>query len=69
VLASDNVYFYLNLTQHLASATFSEADHAANIAQQKRMVGLAGSSDRIVPGHDNLQFEKFPSTGRIARIK
>src|SRR5271170_7981463 len=36
VLASDNAYFYLNLTSHLASATFSDADHAANIAQQSR---------------------------------
>ena len=40
VLASDNVYFYLNLSAHLASATFSDADHAANIAQQKRMIEL-----------------------------
>jgi glyoxylase-like metal-dependent hydrolase (beta-lactamase superfamily II) len=38
VLASDNVYFYLNLSQHLASATFSDADHPANIAQQARMI-------------------------------
>jgi glyoxylase-like metal-dependent hydrolase (beta-lactamase superfamily II) len=69
VLASDNVYFYLNLSAHLASATFSDADHAANIAQQKRMIELAGSPDRVVPGHDILQFQKFPSTGRVARVK
>ena len=37
VLASDNAYFYLNLSRRLASATFSDADHAANIAQQARM--------------------------------
>ncbi|HMG84916.1 MAG TPA: N-acyl homoserine lactonase family protein [Terracidiphilus sp.] len=69
VLASDNVYFYLNLSEHLASATFSDADHAANIAQQKRMIELAGSVDRVVPGHDILQFQKFPTEGRVAKIK
>jgi len=69
VLASDNAYFYLNLSAHLASATFSDADHAANIAQQARMIRLAGSPDRVVPGHDMLQFEKFPTQGRVATIK
>jgi glyoxylase-like metal-dependent hydrolase (beta-lactamase superfamily II) len=69
VLASDNVYFYLNLSAHLASATFSDTDHAANIAQQARMIELAGSPDRVVPGHDILQFQKFPTEGRVAKIK
>jgi glyoxylase-like metal-dependent hydrolase (beta-lactamase superfamily II) len=69
VLASDNVYFYRNLAEHKASATFSDADHAANIKAQERMIELAGSVDRIVPGHDALQFQKFPTDGRIAKIK
>ena len=69
VLSSDNVYLYYNLKNHLASDTFSDADHAANIAQQTRMIQLAGSVDRIVPGHDMLQFQKFPTTGRVATIK
>jgi glyoxylase-like metal-dependent hydrolase (beta-lactamase superfamily II) len=69
VLASDNVYFYRNLTEHKASATFSDADHAGNIKAQERMVELAGSVDRIVPGHDALQFQKFPTEGRVAKIK
>jgi glyoxylase-like metal-dependent hydrolase (beta-lactamase superfamily II) len=69
VLASDNAYFYLNLSDHLASATFSDADHAENIAQQTRMIELAGSPDRVVPGHDILQFQKFPTEGRVAKIK
>jgi glyoxylase-like metal-dependent hydrolase (beta-lactamase superfamily II) len=69
VLASDNCYLYLNLSTHLASATFSDADHVANIAQQARMIALAGSPDRVVPGHDMLQFQKFPTQGRIATIK
>jgi glyoxylase-like metal-dependent hydrolase (beta-lactamase superfamily II) len=69
VLASDNCYLYRNLSSHMASATFSEADHGANIAAQSRMIELAGSADRVVPGHDILQFQKFPSDGRVATIK
>jgi glyoxylase-like metal-dependent hydrolase (beta-lactamase superfamily II) len=69
VLASDNLYLYRNLAEHKASATFSDADHAANIRNQERMVQLAGSADRVVPGHDALQFQKFPTQGRIATIK
>jgi glyoxylase-like metal-dependent hydrolase (beta-lactamase superfamily II) len=69
VLASDNVYLYYNLEKHLASETFSDADHAANINQQARMIQLAGSVDRIVPGHDILQFKKFPTNGRVASIR
>jgi len=69
VLASDNCYFYRNLSMHLASATFTDADHAANIANQARMISLAGSVDRVVPGHDMEQFRKFPTVGRVATIK
>lgn len=69
VLASDNLYLYRNLAEHKASATFSDADHAGNIRNQDRMVQLAGSPDRVVPGHDGLQFQKFPTRGRVATIK
>ena len=69
VLASDNCYLYRNLAEHKASATFSEADQAGNIAQQSRMIELAGSQERVVPGHDPAQFLKFPSKGRVARIR
>jgi glyoxylase-like metal-dependent hydrolase (beta-lactamase superfamily II) len=69
VLASDNCYLYRNLSSHMAGATFSDADHPANIAAQSRMIELAGSADRVVPGHDALQFQKFPTDGRIAQIK
>jgi glyoxylase-like metal-dependent hydrolase (beta-lactamase superfamily II) len=69
VLASDNLYLYRNLVEHKATATFSDADHAANIRNQYRMVQLAGSPDRVVPGHDALQFQRFPTHGRVARIK
>ena len=70
VLASDNCYLYRNLAEHKASATFSDADHAANIRNQTRMIELAGgSADRVIPGHDALQFQKYPTDGRIAKIK
>jgi len=69
VLASDNCYLYRNLAEHKASATFSKADEPANIKNQERMIDLAGSVDRIVPGHDALQFRRFPTKGRVARIK
>jgi glyoxylase-like metal-dependent hydrolase (beta-lactamase superfamily II) len=69
VLASDNCYLYRNLAEHKASATFSDADQPANIRNQARMIELAGSVDRVVPGHDPRQFERFPTQGRIARIR
>jgi glyoxylase-like metal-dependent hydrolase (beta-lactamase superfamily II) len=69
VLASDNCYLYRNLAEHKASATFSEQDRAANIKNQERMIQLAGSPDRVIPGHDALQFQKFPTLGRVAKIK
>jgi hypothetical protein len=33
------------------------------------MVGLAGAAPRVVPGHDPLLFERFPTKGRVAKIK
>jgi glyoxylase-like metal-dependent hydrolase (beta-lactamase superfamily II) len=69
VLASDNLYLYRNLAEHRASATFSDADRDANVRNQARMVELAGSADRVVPGHDAKQFEKYPTKGRVARIR
>jgi hypothetical protein len=69
VLASDNCYLYRNLEKHMASATFSEADHAANIKNQTRMIELAGAAERVVPGHDAVQFQKFPTEGRVAKIR
>jgi glyoxylase-like metal-dependent hydrolase (beta-lactamase superfamily II) len=69
VLASDNAYLYRNLQTHMASATFSDDYHAANIQNQQRMIEFAGSIDRVIPGHDALQFQKFPTQGRIATLK
>jgi len=69
VLASDNCYTYENLKSHRPGATFDPADQPGNVAAQKRMVELAGSEDRVVPGHDPEQLKKFPTTGRVATIK
>jgi glyoxylase-like metal-dependent hydrolase (beta-lactamase superfamily II) len=69
VLASDSVYLYRNLAEHKPSATFSAADYPANIKSQERMIQLAGSPDRVVPGHDALQFQRFATKGRVAKIK
>jgi glyoxylase-like metal-dependent hydrolase (beta-lactamase superfamily II) len=69
VLASDSVYLYRNLAEHKPSATFSEADYPANLLNQERMIKLAGSPDRVVPGHDALQFQKFTTHGRVAKLK
>jgi glyoxylase-like metal-dependent hydrolase (beta-lactamase superfamily II) len=69
VLASDNVYLYENLRSHRASATFHPSDQPANLAAQQRMMELAGSVDRIVPGHDPAIFTHFPSQGRVANVR
>jgi len=69
VLASDSCYLYRNLTEHKASDTFSKEDYPAIIKNQERMIELAGSPERVVPGHDALQFLRFPTQGRIARIR
>lgn len=69
VLASDNCYLYRNLETRAASATFTPEDRDANLRAQERMIVLAGRRDRVVPGHDALQFERYPASGRVARIR
>ena len=69
VLASDNCYLDRNLAEHVASATFDEADRPANLAAQARMIALAGAAARVIPGHDPAQFRRFPTEGRVARLR
>jgi glyoxylase-like metal-dependent hydrolase (beta-lactamase superfamily II) len=70
VLASDNCYLYRNLEANAPIAqTFSPDERAANVAALQRMAMLAGGRERVVPGHDPLQFERFPAKGRVAKIK
>jgi glyoxylase-like metal-dependent hydrolase (beta-lactamase superfamily II) len=68
VLASDNCYLYRNLETGTPGATFTPEDRAGNVAALERMRVLAGSPGRVVPGHDVLQFQRFPTNGRVARI-
>ncbi|GMV06861.1 MAG: MBL fold metallo-hydrolase [Gemmatimonadota bacterium] len=69
VLASDNCYLFRNLETRAAGATFTPEDRAGNVAALERMERLAGSPARVVPGHDPLQFQRFPTEGRVARIR
>ena len=69
ILASDNCYMYLNLELHSPVATFTPEDRESNLAAFDRMLSIVGTPDRIIPGHDPEQFVRFPSEGRIARIK
>jgi glyoxylase-like metal-dependent hydrolase (beta-lactamase superfamily II) len=68
VLASDNMYLYENLEKHVPIA--QTLDAASNLAAQERMTRIASSSRLIVPGHDPVVFERFPSPGNgVARIR
>jgi glyoxylase-like metal-dependent hydrolase (beta-lactamase superfamily II) len=69
VLASDNCYLFRNLETGTAGATFEPSDRAGNEAALARMERLAGAAERVIPGHDPLQFQRFPSRGRLARIR
>ena len=68
VVASDNLYLYQNLEQRRPIAqTF---DRAANLKAQERMLQIAGSARRIVPGHDPGVFTLFPRPGDgVAKIE
>jgi glyoxylase-like metal-dependent hydrolase (beta-lactamase superfamily II) len=57
VVASDNAYLYENLERKLAIA--QTLDPVSNLAAQARMLILASSLNRIVPGHDPTVFERF----------
>lgn len=57
VLASDNVYLYLNLTSHAPIA--QTLDAASNLRAQDRMRALSEKSQVIVPGHDPEVFTRF----------
>ena len=70
ILASDNCYLYRNMEENEPIAIlFNAADRENNRAAIQRMQELAGSSDRVIPGHDPRQFEIFPTEGNVARIR
>jgi glyoxylase-like metal-dependent hydrolase (beta-lactamase superfamily II) len=69
VLASDNCYLYRNLETRTAIPTFDPADADGNVKAFDRMLSLAGAPEHVVPGHDPLMFKRFPTKGRIAKMK
>jgi glyoxylase-like metal-dependent hydrolase (beta-lactamase superfamily II) len=68
VVASDNMYLYQNLAEHVPIA--QTLDSASNLRAQARMVTLASDPRLIVPGHDPEVFVRFPTPGNgIALIR
>ena len=61
IVASDNAYLYKNLDERLPIA--QTLDPAMNLAAQARMLQLAGSPARVIPGHDPAVFSRFPAVG------
>jgi glyoxylase-like metal-dependent hydrolase (beta-lactamase superfamily II) len=57
IVASDNAYLYKNLDEHLPIA--QTEDRAMNLEAQARMLQLAGSPARVIPGHDPAVFSRF----------
>jgi glyoxylase-like metal-dependent hydrolase (beta-lactamase superfamily II) len=68
LVASDAVWFYLNLEKELpASICF---DSVAYVNAMKRMKTLINNPDLILPGHDNQVFSRFPKVNdHIVRIR
>ena len=58
VLASDNVYMYLNLEKHEPIA--QSLDKESNLHAQDRMKDLAAKPNLIIPGHDPEVMKRFP---------
>jgi glyoxylase-like metal-dependent hydrolase (beta-lactamase superfamily II) len=57
IIASDNCWFYYNLTSMLPSLSLDPQAYVNNL---KRMKSLVKNIDYIIPGHDPLVFTKFP---------
>ncbi len=67
ILASDNAYLYKNIEERVPIA--QTLDRAMNLAAGRRMVELAGSPARVIPGHDPAVFTRFPQiTPNVVRI-
>ena len=58
VVASDNAYLFRNLAEKRAIA--QTLDASSNLAAQARMLEIAGSPARVIPGHDPEVFNRFP---------
>ncbi len=68
LLASDNLYLYENLERRVPIA--QTLDSAANLAAQERMLTIASERRLIIPGHDALVLQQFPTVAPgIVRIR
>ena len=59
VLASDNMYLYENLEEHVPIAATLDAD--SNLRAQDRMKQMAAEPRFVIPGHDPAVMTKFPA--------
>lgn len=67
VLASDNVYMYMNLEKHKPIA--ATLDRESNLRAQDRMKDIASNPKLIIPGHDPAIMKNFPEvTPGVVRI-
>ena len=67
VIASDNAYLFRNLDEKRAIA--QTLDASSNLAAQARMIEVAGSPARVIPGHDPDVFTRFPTVApNVVRI-
>ncbi|MBK7667849.1 MAG: hypothetical protein IPJ32_11230 [Sphingobacteriaceae bacterium] len=57
IIASDNCWFYYNLTSMLPSLSLDPQAYVNNL---KRMKTMVKDTKYIIPGHDPLVFKKFP---------
>jgi glyoxylase-like metal-dependent hydrolase (beta-lactamase superfamily II) len=68
VLASDNVYMYMNLEKHKPIA--ASLDRDSNLRAQDRMKDLAANPKLIIPGHDPAVMKNFPEVAPgVVRIQ
>ena len=64
MLASDNCYLYRNLATRATSATFSEADHGANVAAQGRDSAAIKPEPRLLR---RVSFAASPLDSRMVK--
>ena len=68
VLASDNVYLYLNLEKHVPIA--QSLDKESNLRAQDRMKQIASNPKLIIPGHDPALMKNFAEVAAgVVRIQ
>jgi len=69
LLASDAIWFYLNLWRLVPIENYL-IDPEAYVNAMRRMKTLVSDEKFIIPGHDNLVFSKFEKiTNRVVIIK